>query len=297
MAELPQPGDHYGPFLILEELGEGGFGRVYKVQDPRFSVPMALKLSHEPVTSAETAQRALREVAVLRTLESPQVVRIYDAGLRRDGHIYVLMELLLGRPLDEWHDFDHPLSPPWAAHIIHQCCLGLIDAHDRGIVHRDLKPANIFVTHDVMVRLLDFGLARSWENDSVIGRNATQGNMLIGTPHYAQPEQLLTHSLTPAADVYSLAMLMYELLAGYTPFIADRPVTEVIEQWRDNPLQWLRAHSQTPVVSLVRHVGDRVSPALVELVSQGLAKDPRARPANARVFAERLQAAWPATTT
>lgn len=293
MTQQLQPGDRYGPFEILGVLGEGGFGCVYEVRDSRYPVPMALKLSHEVVTSAETAQRALREVAVLRSLTNPHVVRIYDAGLRRDGRIYVLMELLAGRPLDHWHDFDTPLPPPWVAHIIHQCCLGLVEAHDRGIVHRDLKPANIFITGNVVVRLLDFGLARSWGDDSIIGRNATQGRMLVGTPHYAQPEQLLTHSLTPAADVYSLAMLMYELLCARAPFVADRPVSEVIDMWNDNPLQWLRAHAQTPVVPLQRHVGERVSPALVELTMQGLAKDPRARPTDARTFADRLHAAWP----
>ena len=182
-----QPGQRYGPFEIIALLGEGGFGFVYEVRDPRYTVPLALKLSREAVTKAETAQRALREVAVLRTLTSPHVVRIYDAGLRRDGHVYVLMELLDGRPLDEWHDFDRPLPPPWAAHIVYQCCMGLVEAHERGIVHRDLKPANIFIASNVVVRLLDFGLARSWEDDSIIGRNATVGNILVGTPHYAQP--------------------------------------------------------------------------------------------------------------
>ncbi|MCX4245367.1 serine/threonine-protein kinase [Paraliomyxa miuraensis] len=288
-----QPGDRYGPFQILEELGEGGFGRVYRVLDPRFGVPMALKLSREPITAPETAQRALREVAVLRTLQSPHVVRVYDAGLRRDGHIYVLMELLSGRPLDEWHDFDRPLSPAWAAHIVHQCCLGLCEAHDRGIVHRDLKPANIFITGDVTVRLLDFGLARSWGGDSIIGRSATVGHMLVGTPHYAQPEQLVTTALTPAADVYSLAMLMYELVSGCVPFVPDRPSSVVVEQWQHNPMQWLQAHARTPPIPLNRHVGDRVDPGLIELVMQGLAKDPRARPADARTFAQRLQAVWP----
>lgn len=289
-----EPGDHYGPFQIVALIGEGGFGRVYEVIDPRFGVPMALKLSREPVTVLQTAQRALREVAVLRALTNPHVVRIYDAGMRRDGHIYVLMELLAGSPLDVWHDFDRPLPPAWAAHVIHQCCLGLVEAHDRGIVHRDLKPANIFISPDVGVRLLDFGLARSWGGDSVIGRSATQGRMLVGTPHYAQPEQLETHELTPAADVYSLSVLMYELLSARVPFDPNRPVNEAIERWQDNPLQWLQAHARSPVVPLSRHLGEQVSPALVQLVMQGLAKDPRARPADARTFAQRLLAAWPA---
>ena len=295
MTQALSAGDRYGPFEILGVLGEGGFGCVYQVRDPRLpQQPLALKLSRDPVLSAETAQRALREVAVLRTLTNPHVVRIYDAGLNRDGRIYVLMELLTGRPLDEWHDFDRPLSRAWAAQVIYLCGLGPPAAHDRGIVHRDLKPANVFITTNVVVRLLDFGLARSFGGDSVIGRNATHGRMLVGTPHYAQPEQILTQSLTPAADVYSLAVLLYELLCGHTPFVADRPVSAVIEQWRGNPLQWLRAHAEIPVVPLSHHLGERVPPGLVELVMQGLAKDPRARPADARAFAERLLAAWPA---
>ncbi len=295
MVQAMKVGDRYGPYEILEVLGEGGFGCVYKVLGPRSPVLMALKLSREAVTSAETAQRALREVAVLRTLTNPHVVRIYDAGLNRDGRIYVLMELLSGRPLDEWHDFDRPLSPAWSAHVIYQCCLGLSEAHDRGIVHRDLKPANIFITTNVVVRLLDFGLARSFGGESVIGRSATVGHMLVGTPHYAQPEQLLTKGLTPAADVYRLAVLFYELLSGHTPFMADRPVSQVIEEWRHNPLKWLHAHAEIPVVPLSRHLGENVPPGLVELVMQGLAKDPRARPADARRFAERLLAVWPST--
>ena len=294
MARRLQPGEHYGPFEIVADIGEGGFGRVYEVKDARFSVPLALKLSHEPVTETETAQRALREVSILRSLQNPHVVQIYDAGLRRDGHIYVLMERLAGRPLDHWHDFNRPLSPPWVAHVIHQCCLGLVEAHDHGIVHRDLKPANIFVSPEVTIRLLDFGLARSWGGDSIIGRSATVGRMLVGTPHYAQPEQLQTQALTPAADVYSLSVLMYELLTGRVPFMPDRPVGETIDLWAGNPLLWLRAHGQTPAIPITHHLGEQISPALAELVMRGLAKDPKARPATARDFAQCLREAWPA---
>src|SRR5690349_2566725 len=111
-----RPGDTYGEWQILEVIGVGGFGRVYKVRDPRYAEPMALKLSIDPVVSIDTAQRTLREVTVLRTLTNPHVVRIFDCGLRRDGHVYVLMELLHGEPLDVFHDFDRPMQAAWAIH-------------------------------------------------------------------------------------------------------------------------------------------------------------------------------------
>ena len=294
MAIELQPGECYGPFEILAHLGDGGFGRVYKVRDPRFAEPVALKLSLEPIRSAQTAQRTLREVAVLRTLSNPHVVRLLDCGLQRDGHVYVLMELLEGKPLDEFHDFDRKLDPRWAVHIVYSACVGLSQAHERGIVHRDLKPANIFIDPQGHTKVLDFGFARSWDSQSIVGRSATVGHMLVGTPHYAQPEQLLTTELTPAADVYSLAMMLYELLSGHTPFDAEAPVSAVKERWRESPLDWLRAHATALVVPLRTHVStDAVSDALCHAVERGLVKPAAERPPNATAFGELLRSAWP----
>jgi serine/threonine protein kinase len=295
MAIELKPGDRYGQFEILAHLGDGGFGRVYKVRDPRYpDDPLALKLSLEPITSPETAQRTLREVTVLRSLSNPHVVRLLDCGLQRDGHVYVLMEFLDGKPLDEFHDFDHRLDPRWAVHIIYSACVGLADAHQRGIVHRDLKPANIFLDAQGHTKVLDFGFARSWDSQTIVGRNATLGHMLVGTPHYAQPEQLLTTELTPAADVYSLAFMLYELLSGHTPFDAENPVSVVRERWYDNPLHWLRAHATAIVVPLRTHLRpDEVSDELCEIVQRGLIKPAAERPQNALEFGQLLRAAWP----
>jgi serine/threonine protein kinase len=289
-----QPGAQYGEFEILDVLGSGGFGMVYKVKDPRFAEPLALKLSIEPVRSLDTAQRTLREVAVLRTLSNPHVVRVHDCGLRRDGHVYVLMELLHGNALDEFHDFDTRMDVAWAVHIIYQTCLGLLEAHDHGIVHRDLKPANIFVDPDGHVRVLDFGLARSFDQRDIVGTNATMGRILVGTPHYAQPEQIDTQSLTPAADVYSMAMLLYELVSARVPFVRDKKVGEVREDWISNPLLWMRAHHSAPVVPLREYMpASELSDQLAAVIESGLAKKPADRPKDARTFAEALRAAWP----
>ena len=286
-----EPGSRYGHFEILAPIGEGGFGRVYKVKDPRYAEPLALKLSRDPVHDGQVAQRALREVTVLRRHHNPYTVAVLDAGLNPDGYIFVLMELLQGQPLDEFHDFDTKIGTQWAVHIGWETCMALQDAHEQGIVHRDLKPANVFVINDGHVKVLDFGLARSWNaQHQIVGKSATVGHMLAGTPHYAQPEQIDTTELTPAADVYSLAFMLYEMLTGHTPLVPGQSVKTVIEQWYGNPLQWIKAHAQNPVVSMRNYVGpDEVSDDLVHVIEQALAKNPAERPQNARAFAEMLR--------
>ncbi len=285
-----QPGDVYADHIeVLEVLGSGSFASVYKVRVPSHSEPLALKLTKDPVTGGDQAQRALREITILRSLTNPHVVRAYDCGLRPDGHIYMLMDYLDGQALDEWHDFGSPLQPAQAVTIVHQACMGLAEPHAKSIVHRDLKPENIYVERRGHVRVLDFGLARSWDGSPVIGVNATQTHMVVGTPHYTQPEQLQTRVLTPAADVYSLAMILYELLSAHSPFHGDMPLAAVKEELRDAPIRWLKCHQEAPVIPINRqpHCED-LPPALVSALSRALEKDPSARPPDAGVFANLL---------
>ena len=130
-----KPGDVYADHMqVVELIGQGAFACVYKVSVPGHARPLALKLSKEPVTSSDQAQRALREITILRSLSNPHIVRTYDCGLREDGHIYMLMDLLEGQPLDQWHDFTTPLEPVQALTIVHQMCLGLAEANAKGIV-------------------------------------------------------------------------------------------------------------------------------------------------------------------
>ena len=245
-----QPGDRYDDFRILEILGDGSFAWVFAAESDKFPEPVALKLSKMPVVNEEMAVRALREIRILGSLESPHVVNITDSGVGSDGRWYMLMELLEGGELSELHELDQPMAVAEAVKIAYQACLGLEDAHRAGIVHRDLKPSNLWLCKDGSVKVIDFGLARSWNDDTIIGANATQGHMLVGTPHYAQPEQVKSVRLTPASDVDSLGFMLYELLVGRVPLFADKPCSEIRRTLKNTPLEWLTAHDERPVVPI-----------------------------------------------
>lgn len=291
MQGFPQPGDRYADFRILEVLGVGAFALVYKARSPDHEDPVALKLSKEPVVSEAVALRALREIRILSGLSSPHVVKIHDHGLGPDERWFMVMELLRGQDLSSSHDLDHPMEPTEAVRVVYEACLGLEEAHRAGIVHRDIKPRNLWVMPNGTIKVLDFGLARAWGGDSIVAANATSGHVLVGTPHYAQPEQVKTGQLTPASDVYSLAFLLYELLTGRTPLFADRHCSKVRSRLANEPLQWLSAHVKSPVIPLEHYAeGQALPEALRELVHQSLDKDPAMRPQTAGELGNRL--AW-----
>jgi serine/threonine protein kinase len=277
-----QPGDRYGPFEVVELLGTGGFAKVYRVRHPDLPNDGALKLSRLPVYDGVEAQRALREVEILRTLTNPHVVRIHDAGRSHDGRVFILMEFLDGMQLDAFHDFDQPMPVAQAIWVVHQACLGLAEAHAHGVVHRDIKPENLWVEPDHNVKVIDFGLARAFNESTAMGANVTMGHFLIGTPHYAQPEQLETQKLTPASDVYSLGTILYELLSGHCVFFQNMPWSGTRESLRDNPVLWIEAHSRRDPVPLHHYPHCRDVPSsLAELVYRCLEKDPLLRPRSA----------------
>lgn len=283
-------GDVYaGNIRVLKVLGSGAFASVYKVDVPGHDGPLALKLTKDPVTAGDQAQRALREITILRTLTNPHVVRTFDCGLRPDGHIYMLMDYLEGATLDGWHSFAEPLHPAQAVTIIHQACLGLSEAHAKGIVHRDVKPENIFVEKSGQIKLLDFGLARSWDGTPIIGQNATQAHMVVGTPHYSQPEQLQTRVLSPSSDVYSLGLILYELLSAASPFHRGKTLPQVREELRSSPLTWLKCHADAPVVPITEQPGCEALPdSLSTGLLRALEKDPNRRPPDAGALANIL---------
>jgi serine/threonine-protein kinase len=286
-----KPGDRYEDFELHKLLGVGTFAWVYKATSPTYPKPIALKISRAPVTDEGTALRALREIRVLSSLSNNHVVHVYDHGLGQDERWFLVMELLDGHDLGAGHDFDSPLPAEEAIRIVHQACLGLDEAHRSGIVHRDVKPGNIWMEPSGNVKVLDFGLARSWDGDSIMAADATQAHMLVGTPHYAQPEQVLSGKLSPASDVYSLAFVLYELLTGCTPLWADRTVSDTRRELESDPLLWLAAHTERPPVDIGHYPQGQALPVEFRtLIASCLAKDPQLRPASAGALANRL--AW-----
>lgn len=289
MPRKLRPGDRFGRYRIVDVIGRGGFAWVYRVDGPHLSEPKALKLSLNPVNDEAEQRRAQREIAVLRTLTNAHVVRIHDSGQDDDGHVFLLMDELDGAQLDVWHDFDQPMAPGQALWFIHQACLGLAEAHARGIVHRDIKPENLWVEPDQHLTVIDFGLARAWDAKDTLGRGVTMSGMLVGTPRYIQPEQIGGETLRPASDVYSLTTVLYELLTGHSVYFADRPFSEVRDEYWDEPVAWIAAHVRKPVVPLEHYPHGAALPrALRELVHRGLQKDPAERFANARELANAL---------
>lgn len=278
----------YRDFEILEEIGSGAFARVYKVRAPGHRRPLALKLATDTRLAEDVIKRAIREVAVLRSLTNPHVVRMHGSSVGPD-HFYVLMDYLEGLQLNQFHDFDEPMRAGEALKIILQAAMGLAEAHAQGVVHRDIKPENIWMTPDGTVKVLDFGLARAWNVPWAFGTNATAARTVVGTPHYCQPEQLLTDQLTPASDIYSLATILYELLSGHAVLFEHYKVSEVVEALRGSPVAWLDAHATRGMQPIERYPGCGGLPSsLLALLRESLDPDPAKRPQNAGIFASRV---------
>jgi len=285
-----RPGDRYDQFEIIRPLGRGSYARVFAARHPSYPGPIALKLSRVPLTSETTAIRALREIRALQSLHNPHVVQILDHGVGSDERWFMVMELLDGCNLLEHHDFDVPMPPAEALHLIYQACVGVDEAHRQGIVHRDIKPENLWIMAKTgRLKVIDFGLARAWDPSVTVGEQATVGHMLIGTPHYAQPEQVHTGVLTPASDVYSLGIVLYELLTGRVPFFPAETWSRVVLRLAHKPVHWLGAHVKTEPTPIGEHPAALTfSETLRSIVHAMIAKEPGHRPATGAVAARLL---------
>lgn len=209
-------GDAVGPFRIIERLGRGGMGTVWLAEraDGLVQRRVALKMPRTGVDRAEFAMRLERERDLLASLEHPHIARLYDAGVTADGRPWLALEFVSGVPIDRWCA-ERGLGARARISLVREIAAALAYAHSRLIVHRDLKPANVLVADDGTVRLLDFGIGKLIETGS-------QGNLTLRgprpmTPDYASPEQRAGPAVTTATDVYSLGVVLYELIAGHRP--------------------------------------------------------------------------------
>ncbi|MBC7932162.1 MAG: serine/threonine protein kinase [Rubrivivax sp.] len=208
-----------GRYRILHEIGRGGMGTVYAAlrDDGEFEQKVAVKIIQRGLNTAEIVRRFRHERQILASLEHKNIARLLDGGMSEEGLPFYVMELVEGEPIDEYCDA-RELGTGDKLELFRQVCSAVSYAHGRLIVHRDLKPANILVTSGGEVRLLDFGIAKVIE----VGDNGSQRNTVtqlgLMTPDYASPEQFRGEAVTTATDVYSLGVVLYELLTGTLPY-------------------------------------------------------------------------------
>jgi eukaryotic-like serine/threonine-protein kinase len=217
-ASADQSGDIIGPYRLIHELGAGGMATVWLAEraDGVLQRQVALKLPREG-WALGLAQRMARERDILGALEHPHIARLYDAGVTASGRPWMAMECVTGVPIDE-HCHEHGLGVAPRLRLFLQVAEAVAHAHARLIVHRDLKPSNILVTPEGDVRLLDFGVAKLLADNPATATNLTQVMGRAVTPDYASPEQVAGKPVTVATDVYSLGVVLYELLTGERPY-------------------------------------------------------------------------------
>ena len=209
-----------GPYQVLRRLGEGGMGTVYLAAraDQEFKKHVAIKVIRKGMASDEIVSRFRRERQILAALDHPGIAKLFDGGTTEDGLSYFVMEYIQGRPLGEYCD-SHGLSIRERLLLFRSICSAVQYAHQNLVIHRDLKPANILVTADGTPKLLDFGIAKLLNPDALsLEAPETATGMHVMTPAYASPEQVRSDPLTTASDVYSLGVVLYELLTGRRPY-------------------------------------------------------------------------------
>jgi tetratricopeptide (TPR) repeat protein len=278
-------GETVSHFRVTEKLGSGAMGEVFLAEDLNLKRPVALKmLSWEEAADAEAGARLVREARVASALNHPNIAVIYEIGeMECDGEkrTFIAMEYVAGRTLAALADHKR-LTVPEALGIVRQVADALAEAHDRGVVHRDVKPGNVIVTESGRAKVLDFGLAKyvapvGEETATWSGRHRgfeTPG-ALLGTIAYMSPEQARGEEIDARSDVFSLGIVLYELLSGRRPFAGKTAVELVASILRDEP------------PAIVRD-GEPVPAELERLVSEMLAKDREKRPAGMRAVLSRI---------
>jgi serine/threonine-protein kinase len=260
--------DRYRPVHVL---GHGGMATVELAHDRELDRPVAIKrLADNLAANGEFKQRFLREARLAARLAHPNIVAVYDVG-DEDDLPFIVMEYVEGETLGDLLRRRGRLEPDEAVAIALQACAGLETAHEAGLVHRDIKPQNLLVTPGGTVKIADFGIARSLD-----GTQLTKAGTVLGTAAYLAPEQGAGERVTAAADVYALGAVLYELLTGRPPYIADS-------------LAELAARQREGTIAPVRELAPAVPAATEDAVMHALARDPEYRPPSAAALAGELR--------
>ncbi|HMK86244.1 MAG TPA: protein kinase [Steroidobacteraceae bacterium] len=226
-----EPGARVGPYELIRPLGAGGMAEVWLARraDGALKREVALKLPLLMRVHRDLPQRFVRERDILAGLEHPNIARLYDAGFAADGQPYLALEYVVGKPITEYCD-EHRLSVRQRLELFRQVLSAVQYAHAHLVIHRDLKPSNILVTEEGQVELLDFGIAKLLSDGHAHETQLTQFGARALTPDYAAPEQIMGTSITTAADVYGLGVILYELLSGARPYRLRRDSRGALEE-------------------------------------------------------------------
>jgi serine/threonine-protein kinase len=263
-------------FEMIERVGEGGMGTVYRARQVSVDRIVAIKvLNPEIANDPQWVPRFINEAKACSKLQHPNTVRLIDFGQTREGLLFMAMEFLDGMAIRTAIDRFGRMQPQRAMKIIGQCCQSLSEAHNLGIIHRDIKPDNIFLVtlggQPDFVKILDFSVAKLKQASG--SAMQTQAGVVFGTPNYMSPEQGRGLPLDARSDIYALGIVAYEMLMGRPPFTSQ------------NPMEVLAMHVRTPVPPLVG-VPDNVA----QVVMRSLAKDPAHRQQNVEQLNNECQA-------
>ena len=228
-------------YQIIEELGKGGMGKVYKAYDEEIKEKVALKLIKPEIAEDNTTvERFRNELKFARKIRHKNVCQMYDLN-KEEGSYYITMEYVSGEDLKSFIRRSRRLNIGTAILIAKQVCEGLIEAHKLGVVHRDLKPQNVMIDKDGNARIMDFGIARLLD-----AKGITDSGLMIGTPEYMSPEQVEGKEADYRTDIYSLGIILYEMVTGQVPFEGETPISIAMQQINKAPFDPKEVNPQVP---------------------------------------------------